>query len=147
VNRKDYGVLADTLDYYIYWKFTNGTWDEIDSLANAYDTDGNLLEIYSQQFASDTRSRYRFNYRQNITTGIEPDASSPIAVYPNPTDGKLTIETHLINYTAHIYSVNGNLVGNFADAGEIDISGLTAGMYILLIESPGQNYWEKIIKY
>jgi hypothetical protein len=103
--------------------------------------------MYQQLFMSDQRSRYRFNYRENVTTAVEPDSPNEVSIYPNPTSGKLAVGTQLTNYTVHIYNLNGNLLNNYAVAHELDISNQPAGIYILSIESPGLRYRKKIIKY
>jgi hypothetical protein len=135
------------LDYEVISNFSNGTWQKTDSIANAYDSDGDLVEIFYQHFPTDERTRYTINYRQNITTPVEEGPANSFTIYPNPVRDKFAVETTIANYEISLYDLNGNFLGNYQNVKEIDISSQPAGMYILFINSPGSHGRHKFVKY
>ena len=86
------------------------------------------------------------------TLGINTFDSNAFSVYPNPSNGNLTIKTNLPIEKASITvsDLNGRIVHQLnADVLEnqsLDLSELQSGMYILTIKNESYNYSQKIIK-
>lgn len=78
----------------------------------------------------------------NLTTQLE--------IFPNPATEKLFINhDHILDQNAKIsiQSWDGRLLyhQNLPDNGEIDISGLTTGVYVVILDINGMQYTEKLI--
>jgi hypothetical protein len=70
-----------------------------------------------------------------------------VTVYPNPTDGILNIVTHAGIANTNIFNHLGQLVLSVKEASKIDISSLSAGIYLMILsDGNGTNYTQKIIK-
>jgi Secretion system C-terminal sorting domain len=137
-----------TVDYQRTWSYTNGEWSKLDSTANVYDIDGDLVEVYNQRFSTNERERHQISYRSSVTTAVNDEIATPlIAVYPNPIRDKFTLKTTLTDYTVRIYDLKGNPLGKYADVKEIDMSAQPPGMYILFVESREGQQRLKISKY
>lgn len=68
-----------------------------------------------------------------------------IILYPNPTTGMLNINIDGI-FNAVVYDYQGKVMRKINDAqGQIDLSGLTSGMYFIEIRNNNKNIIEKII--
>ena len=68
-----------------------------------------------------------------------------IILYPNPTTGMLNINIDGI-FNAVVYDYQGKVMRKINDAqGQIDLSGLTSGMYFIEIRNDNKNIIEKII--
>ncbi len=133
----------DTTDFWRSWMFVNGSWQKLDSVANRYDTDGDLSEMYHHFFASDERYRYQFQYKENLVTNVLTEHIDA-ALYPNPTTGLINIGFQ--NSKVAVYGVNGELFGSYINQPVLNLSDQPAGVYILFIESNGRFYRQKIIK-
>ncbi len=87
-----------------------------------------------------------FNTIANSINDI--DKSNSIKIYPNPTNGTLTIESEDIEIgDIKIYDLNGRLVFNKEYKSEIDISILNEGIYLLKLYSKDEEILktEKIV--
>ena len=63
--------------------------------------------------------------------GIEALSTlAPVKVYPNPTTGRLIINADGLQ-TVEVFDKAGRLVATFAEAGQLDLSQLPAGTYLL----------------
>lgn len=68
-----------------------------------------------------------------------------IEIYPNPAIGKINTGFELFDYK--IINMDGVVVNKGYNLGnEIELTGLNAGAYILVIEKDGKNYLSKFIK-
>ena len=81
--------------------------------------------------------------------GEMPDA--PPVFYPNPTNGKAVMENSTTeNGSAQIKVFNAlgrEMTGFvFSKTGELDISGLPDGAYLVLVEKGGHAFWAKLVK-
>lgn len=79
------------------------------------------------------------------TVGIEQVSSTALTVYPNPSNSIITIESTFALETIQIFSLQGEMVME-STAATIDISSLSAGMYILQVNSGGTLFTKQIIK-
>ncbi|GHU93619.1 hypothetical protein FACS1894156_0720 [Bacteroidia bacterium] len=68
-------------------------------------------------------------------TGITTDNAAHLVVYPNPTNGQLTMDNEQLNAgdKVEIYNVNGVLVGAYSIRPTINIAHLPAGIYIVRV--------------
>ena len=70
--------------------------------------------------------------------------SSNIKVYPNPTNGKLTIDSK--NFEGvEVYDVSGRLI-NKSELNTIDLEGQSKGLYLLKINANGTTQEFKVLK-
>ncbi len=86
--------------------------------------------------------------------GLEQLTEPLIRIYPNPVNDKLNVE---ISYTGsqhvqlELYTVAGNIIYRKSETGsgyfkdEIDVSGITPGLYFLRIEQEGGVYTKKVV--
>jgi hypothetical protein len=138
--------IIDSLDYQRSFTYTDGNWRKSDSLTNLYDKDGDLIEMYAENFTLDKKERIRFNYKQDLVTGLHEEEPINLTFYPNPTEGAMMIETQLSNYTLSLYDLNGKLLGSYCNPSAIDMVTRLPGMYLMLIEANGKRYRQKVIR-
>ncbi len=113
-----------------------------------------------------TGSQYNTTYRVKVTIGgvfayFEVTTGDPnrinwvniekgLIIYPNPTDGVLYVRSaYSENALVEIYSLSGMLVKKenlTSGAGQIDLSGITSGMYLVKYINNTQVLYEQIIK-
>lgn len=70
------------------------------------------------------------------------------SIFPNPASDKLTIHTsEQLNSEVQIYTVSGNLISReIIDDGNVNISDLTSGVYIIEVELEGKKLRKQFIK-
>lgn len=95
-------------------------------------------------------------YIQNPITGIETLADAAISIYPNPTQGNLTVEAEaatLPEFTIELISTTGQkiyqatqTVQNGKMVHTIPSQGFPAGMYLVKISNGSQSTAQKVIK-
>lgn len=100
----------------------------------------NLLNLFVGQ---DLGGLYHFEIDTNSTISIE-NITKPLAVrlFPNPTTGKLTIETDSYEpVEIHIYSINGQLLKRDSVLKEvmIDLQSFERGIYLIELSDSGGN--------
>jgi hypothetical protein len=77
----------------------------------------------------------------------EFDTETALRIYPNPTSGKLAIDSSLSIEQVQVYNMAGQAVGRFENASEIDLSNYTSGIYLFQIYgSDGSVTLEKVVK-
>jgi hypothetical protein len=77
---------------------------------------------------------------------IKPVTSDNIAIYPNPTKGRINIE-HLSNANIYITNIVGNVVAakeNVSGSASFDLSGVANGIYLVKIVSDNKVITRKI---
>ncbi len=77
-----------------------------------------------------------------------PDVHS-FMVYPNPSNGFITISEEFINNKYYVYLINGRLVQKgFIETNQLDLSYLEDGIYLIKIKMHNSNNWRigKFIK-
>lgn len=80
-----------------------------------------------------------------ILQGIQEVDDGMITVYPNPTSGKIKVESDNVN-RIDVYNVNGQLVKTIVRDSSIDISNLPSGVYTLKVETNHSTYVSRVIK-
>lgn len=74
-------------------------------------------------------------------------ANAEIAVYPNPTQDQILVDTVLIINNLELYNVLGKLIIRNKDQNQIDLSKLPSGIYLLKVNaSNGMQVIKRIIK-
>lgn len=83
-------------------------------------------------------------------TGIDDKVEkSDYLIYPNPTNGRLSIESNIPASVITIFSIEGKPLINLAlqeGVNSIDLSNLTRGIYIIKLEDSGNAILRKLIK-
>jgi hypothetical protein len=93
---------------------------------------------------------------QADVTGTEPLAASAFTIFPNPTNGLLTVEARLASVVSQVNVSVVNTLGapvvdrHFANTtahfmGQLDLGGLSPGMYIVNVEAGEQQITRKIV--
>lgn len=85
----------------------------------------------------------------DVATSLYKEAIIYVKLYPNPTDGILTVDTQLPQYTVCVYNVLGVKVleDKMALKGYLDIRKLPSGLYYIKVEYNDQSAVSKIYKY
>ena len=87
-------------------------------------------------------------FEQNLPSGVaEKRASSNnLTIYPNPAETQINFSED-VSGNAYIYSSGGSLVKQIYVFGNgINISDLSSGVYVLVIETESQSYKGSFIK-
>ncbi len=134
----------------VTYKFLNGpVWEEITGICTADDGNGNINRSLSIPSNSFTTPVSCFGSCGVCLTTSNPDIKiNAIAVYPNPAASDISI-SNAANTTFKIYSVDGKLVLTAFSVNStalLDISALTAGVYIISGEKGGRKEFIKVIK-
>ena len=125
-----------------------GTIAQADSISYYYDANGNRVTLLNNGMN-----------RSNPTDETERKPSSEslgqhrITIYPNPTDGRISVEItgtgSLEESAITVYGIMGNMVYNDSEIdveNEIDLTTCPDGMYILIIKIGSDIGIWKIIK-
>ena len=81
---------------------------------------------------------------------VETLRATSLRIYPNPTDGKLRIESGELKIeTIEIFDITGQVIKTYNSLTEntIDISELPNAMYFITFHSEGQKITRKLVKY
>jgi hypothetical protein len=106
--------------------------------------DGEVLELgtttvtWTATDESGNSATCNFDVTVSSGVGTSVNHSDKVAVYPNPTTGRIFIESDAMIQTVNIMDVTGNIVIQETDAGtrySINLSDLEAGVYIVLINT------------
>ncbi len=135
----------DTLDYYIEKRYQNNKWVQVDSIANVYDKNGDILIMADSNITTKSSSRYRFLYNKT-EDAVKPVTLTEISIYPNPAKKLLKISGPDDKYTIHIYTLDGKKMMYQENVSEVDISNLSAGTYLISINLGGKLAVKKMIK-
>ena len=120
---------------------------QVNNVATLADWGNSYVGGISYQNGNTAGVDFAFNASISISTGVNNIISSEFNVYPNPAQNLLNINSkHKINKTT-IYSVDGSLVNTYSNVNEsIDISDLSKGMYLLLINTESGIIQHRFIK-
>lgn len=90
-----------------------------------------------------------YYYYHTVETGLPDLNAANASVYPNPTNGRITISSNNSISGIEIYTISGKLV--YADfkvnqsSNEIDLSGNSKGIYIVKIYDGTKYYSCKVV--
>ena len=150
-------IMEHHITLYAYYNSCSMGICGIDTLSLGFlSEDSYTLEYYlmdiCQPFPADSLVYYdlmEFDVRG--ATGIDNKLSREFKVYPNPADDMLSIELSesVQRLNVGIYSITGQLVMNrmFQNTNivELDVSGLTTGIYILKLNTDKETYNSRIV--
>ena len=112
-----------------------------DAKAADFDGDG-WLDVASASIADNKLAWYK-----NNILGISENEISDYQIYPNPTSGKLNIESKLPISQISVFNLLGQRIETTRDNNQIDLSKADAGVYLLKIEDEnGNSQTHKILK-
>lgn len=129
-----------------HWKslaFEDNTWKKNDSIANVYNEEGLIQEMFYANYENNSKFRFKFEY--DIVTGVEHDEKR-ITVYPNPAVDKVFISHPEEPYSVLVRNIQGQLIAQGENIRELDISEHPAGIYPVTIISPAGTYTTKLLK-
>ncbi|GAB6011266.1 T9SS type A sorting domain-containing protein [Viscerimonas tarda] len=72
-------------------------------------------------------------------------ASGKLTLYPNPASDNIIVETPEKIESIRIFSINGQEIISQKDQGEIDLSGIASGVYILSVKTADNTYTERFV--
>jgi len=108
------------------------------------------LPFPPEGLSMDTIGSPNITFTTECTVGSALNQSGSLTIYPNPTEGPVTIRMGARNnYLVIITALNGQLMQERAFSGDevgLDISSFPRGMYLISIRSPHRIFTEKIIK-
>lgn len=121
-----------------------------DRIQYTYDASGNRISSNKEVFLFRSDSLYQEQERsprhQNLSL-------HRITIYPNPTDGRLSVEItgegSLEGASITIYSSTGSIIyydSNLDEMNDIDLTPCSNGIYLLMIRIDGETSSWKIIK-
>lgn len=84
---------------------------------------------------------------ESISGNITPSADELFRVYPRITDSHLIIESPLGEVAVKVVDINGRVVIERQGlSGSMDVSGLSAGLYVVIMDAHGERGFVKIVK-
>jgi hypothetical protein len=83
------------------------------------------------------------------TLGVEDFSLNASQIFPNPSNGNFTINTSTALDQVSIYTLTGNFVKTIkvdsTSATQINVEGLSTGVYLIELQNTSQKVWKKII--
>lgn len=110
--------------------------------------DGDYDVTVSDQYGCEGTASKK-NVKATWALGVEEISQNHVRLYPNPTDGRLFLETENPgNYQVRISDLSGRLMleENFSGKAEFDLSSAAKGIYVLSVISEGQVQEFRIVK-
>jgi hypothetical protein len=150
-------IMAHHITLYAYYSSCSMGMCGIDTLSLGFlSEDEYTLEYYlmdiCQPFPADSLVYYNLmEFDVKGATSIEDRSNGNLNIYPNPADEQLCIEINepVQKFNLEVYSITGQLVMNrsFQNTGHIDldISGLTKGIYIVKVNTERGVYNSRVI--
>lgn len=86
------------------------------------------------------------SYEEFCVLGVADEVLSTIAIYPNPVNEMLYVNSNEPIETLIVYSLQGVVVEKASFIKEIDVSYLAAGMYFIQLSAEGKTVTKKFIK-
>jgi len=122
----------------------NVSYNWIDDIS-IFTTDTRNLSASNNAFSADGENGYNDNLDEvTASLGVDEPGLADFNVWPNPTTGLLTLAAEA--QRVEIVSLMGQRVAVFENTSSIDISDLTAGVYILKATLPQGEAVRKIVK-
>ncbi len=84
-----------------------------------------------------------------LVTGVDEKGNEPISMYPNPATNWLKIDGIAGPAVTRIYNIHGQLQStSFTEGhtGEINVSGLTTGLYMIVLETDQVTFVKRFLK-
>lgn len=154
------GVDTNTVDWNNYlltdsittigsnWKTFNNGWSLDDSLAYfVHALDGNLYKLVFKGFGGSANGNISFSQSIASAMSIGEVNSTGVAIYPNPANDVLVIETAGIG-EAQFFNLAGQSVANYTlEAGKntLNVINFKAGYYVLMLTTNGQTIAQRVV--
>ena len=121
---------------------------DIDGQERAGDIDAGCDQLSEQPHTNFPLNKEDVGVDFPISTAVHSEAKGGLRIYPNPSDGNITVEAGL-NDIMQIYNSAGILVYhqkiNFTET-KLDLSYLPAGVYIINLHSGGSTFRQIFIR-
>jgi hypothetical protein len=102
-----------------------------------------LFDFLTQSYLFDSKDYY---FYLNATSSEAPAQSAPISLYPNPTNGIISLTGLTQPAVVKIYSMQGMLLRSVQDVEvSVDISDLSPGAYLVLVTGAGQPPFRSVV--
>lgn len=118
------------------WNFGDATTSTSQNPAHTYTTNGNYTATLTITKGCNSKT---YTVSVGITTGITKNiADESFVLYPNPSNGKIKINTSYIdNFEMNVYSAEGKLVFSqsaVSNDKEVDLGAISKGVYIIQLK-------------
>jgi len=80
-----------------------------------------------------------------VTSGVDEQKKNAIMIFPNPADNRINITADEEIKDVKIYNLQGKLISEFSYSKNIDVSTISAGMYIVEINMKTGISFEKVL--
>ncbi len=141
------------------YQFNGGTWNQVgedihgeaagdySGTSISLSSDGSIVAIGAPENQGTDYNSGHVRVFENSSLGVDDLENTPISVYPNPVEDKLTIESTGIPITKSIiYSIQGQVVLETSDNDEIDVANLPSGVYFIQITAENRTQALKFVK-
>jgi hypothetical protein len=113
-----------------------------------YDLDGNMIKFFNPEFGRTIF--YTYHVGEGFYIG-EPGIDQLVRIFPNPTDGMVTVDLSGFegNADVRIYNAQGKLMKQEnVKAGDLifDLTGYPAGIYLVEVENAGLIVKKKVVR-
>lgn len=141
-------VATDSLNLdSVTWDFGAGQTGVGFKVSHTYFNSG-VFPVTSKHYKNCLFSTNNFYHSACNTFSVAENAATKFKIYPNPSSVKIAIETELngtVNYSIQA-STGQNVKSGALKNKEINLSDLSEGLYILILEVNGKRYRQKLIK-
>ena len=128
---------------FIFDTIASGTYTWNDSI---YTSSGTYMQIFSTEQGCDSIVMLKLTILNGGTQGIEnPESPQAVTLYPNPTNGQLTIDADDI-LKVEVLDNTGRLVVSYIGTNQFDLSHLPTGNYLLRISLKNGSATCRVIK-
>jgi hypothetical protein len=125
---------------------------DLTPVMNSY-SDSALIDLMVMLMDSVGNTTYQnlhpaFLFRDVVTGTGHKVSSDNFTIYPNPASDRISLETSEEHFRMTLYSLDGKVLLGQSDNKDVDVSGLTPGIYFLrLVDATGlNNRFRKLIK-
>ncbi len=108
---------------------------------------GLTIPVWMPDYASPINNGFPILQWQQTITSLKENTSESFSLYPNPTNGHVTIEASNLRYIS-IFNTLGQQVYNgpaYGDVFEYDFGGYEAGIYLIQIETAGGVETKRVV--
>jgi pimeloyl-ACP methyl ester carboxylesterase len=150
-------VVNNALPFPIYARFLNSTYTQVGATLTI--NSGNQFlsqnlssgQYYLEIYGTPTSSSYQTPYAFGLTSTLSNEnfiSNNYFSVYPNPTNSKVNIKSDIKFDEVEIYDILGKKVlsSKISEIQEVDMSSLTAGVYMLKFSNNEKRQMVKVIK-
>ena len=85
---------------------------------------------------------------ENTSAAYTSDTKHLLSIYPNPASNQTTVSTPFSgNFDLEIFNTQGKLVLKLQNQNKLEISNLTAGLYVVRVIAGNSTYSGKLLKH